>query len=189
MPIVQSCRWRPSDAAGIVARFGLEPQQPALEAEGSALVTSRVGPGGATAQTAHAINEKAGGCIFVSHNLERVTALYAIIPVTSQGLAALAWDSFSGVEPPLRYVAAPGDKLAAVYGWVFVGSTVRSMASVVGAAKALRDDYAQVPFYARAATEAGHRVLTQRLGYLPATASRTGLLCSPPLDIQLHVAA
>lgn len=114
----------------------------------------------------------------------------AIIPLRSQGLAALRADRFNGVQPDLELVARPGERVAAIYGWGIVGSGPRSRAAVLRSVDRLRRELTfEIPWYCRAATDDGARVILGRLGYAPAQGSASGLFLSPPLSAPLRRAA
>jgi hypothetical protein len=188
-PNAAACRWNPDEATRLLQGFGLEPKRGAARLDARALAVTRIGPDIAPAQMAQSLNEKTGGCIFYQRSVTRIIGLLGFIPLRPEGLVALEADDFDGVDPPLQFVAAPGDLLAAVYGWVFVGSTPRAAATVISGMIAIRESLPLIPFYGRCATEEGRRVVTGRMGYVPVPGSRSGLVLNTPVNKELEVAA
>jgi hypothetical protein len=114
----------------------------------------------------------------------------AVIPLRPQGLAALMDDRFDGVRPDLALVARPGEQVAAIYGWGIVGAGPRSRAAVLrGVDRLRRNLLPELPWYCRAATGDGARVILGRLGYAPVAGSASGLFVSQPLTTPLRRAA
>lgn len=150
------------------------------------MTARRIGPDIAPGDVIRSVAERCRCALFVHEAAGIVDGVLAIIPVSRAGLAALRADRFDGTAPPLDGVTRPGEPLAAIYGWGFVGVSLRATAAVVSAMHRLRiETYPSLPFFGRAATDAGRKVMEGRLGYRLAPGSTTGLYQNlpPSLDI------
>jgi hypothetical protein len=113
----------------------------------------------------------------------KVTGVLGALPLRASGLLALATDRFDPVNPDPDQIAPAGEDPLAVYGWGFAATTRRASAAVLNGANLFRTTvFPTIPGFARAATDAGRRVLMGRLGYVPFPRSTTGLLWTPPLQ-------
>ena len=112
----------------------------------------------------------------------KVTGVVCYLMLRPAGLLAIATDKFNGVNPDLDMIAGTGEVPLAGYGWALAAKSRKAAAAVlVGLEKVRSELYPNIPFFARAATNDGRRVLCGRLRYLPFPRSNTGLLWSPPL--------
>ena len=164
----------PAEIRKALLRDGLRPMTaedlPAIGAMADALI----GPGIAPGEVIDAVAERSQCSLFVHDRAGVLGGALAIIPVNPVGLAALEADRFDGTNPPIDGVARPGEPLAGIYGWGFVGVSLRATAAVVSGMHRLRvETYPRLPFFGRAATDAGRKVMEGRLGYglQPGTAS------------------
>jgi len=177
----------PKAISSCVARDGLSPFGGADMRVAGELARSGVGGALAGGEVFAAVQAACGCAAFAYRREGRLTGALAVIPLAASGAAALAADAFDGVAPDRDHVARAGERLAAVYGWGIVGAERRARAAVLAAVHRLRVElYPMLPFYCRAATAAGERVILGRLGYRPMAGSRSGLHVSPPLggDVQ-----
>jgi hypothetical protein len=150
--------------------------------EARALAARLISPGVASACTLEAVHRHAGGAaVFVFREPDLLTGVVAFAPLTRAGLEALLAERFDAVAPDLSHIAAPGEPVAAGYGWGMAGVTAPARKAVVAAAIAL---YEQVlpdaPWFTRAATADGRRVVLGKFGYEPLRASASGLLVRWP---------
>ncbi len=112
-----------------------------------------------------------------------VTGVMGVLPLRASGLLALATDRFDPVNPDPDQIAPAGEEPLAFYGWGFAATTRRASAVVINGANLFRTTvFPTIPGFARAATDAGRRVLMGRLGYSPFPRSTTGLLWTPPIQ-------
>lgn len=112
----------------------------------------------------------------------RMSGIVSIIPVCAEGLARLERGDFDGINPDPALACAPEDQVAAFYGWGMAGLTWRGRISVVHAALALQQEvFGHVPFFSRAATSEGEKVLLNRMGARPHSAPG-GLVWAPALS-------
>ncbi len=150
-------------------------------AEGHAAAARLIGPGITSRAALERVQARSGCAIFAmrTRDGEFVGAL-SVIPLSAAALPILATGDFDGLEPPDQMVARPDEPAVAFYGWGLAGLTARARAAVIiGAVKMQREVYADLPFYARAATSEGERVLHDRLDARP-LAGPGGLVSAPP---------
>ncbi len=108
-----------------------------------------------------------------------ITGMLAIAGLTDKGHEALLTGSFNPLAPSARHYAGPGNQVSAVYALGIAARSHEAARATVTAVMHLRETVmAELPFFARAATDAGRRVLIDRL-HCSETAG--GLLWSPPL--------
>jgi len=113
--------------------------------------------------------EEAGGAL---------TGMLAIARLTDKGHEALLTGCFNPLAPSARHYAGPGDPVAAVYALGIAARSREAARATVTACTRLRETVmAELPFFARPATAAGRRVLTERLH---CSETVGGLLWSPP---------
>ena len=173
-----------------VARDGLTPMNGAVLPAAGELAGAAVGPSIVRRADFLAVDAISGCTAFAHMGREGFAGALAVIPLRNNGLEALRADRFNGVQPDLDLVARPGEAAAAIYGWGIVGSGPRSRAAVLRAVDRLRRELTfQVPWYCRAATDDGARVILGRLGYAPVPGSASGLFVSEPLSLPLRRAA
>lgn len=97
-----------------------------------------------------------------------VTGLVISVPLTQAGLDAVQDNEFVAKTPDDAHVAAAGQPCAGVYIGIYAGETKDARKAVMSGAGVIRMAvYAQVPCFARAATEDGARSM-ESLGWKPA---------------------
>ncbi|MEL6414748.1 MAG: hypothetical protein AAFQ15_07400 [Pseudomonadota bacterium] len=97
-----------------------------------------------------------------------VEGLVISVPLTEAGLDAVQDNEFVAKTPDDAHVAAVGQPCAAVYIGIYAGETKEARKAVMSGAGVIRMAiYAQVPCFARAATEDGARSM-ESLGWTPA---------------------
>lgn len=98
-----------------------------------------------------------------------IEGLVISVPLSPEGLNAVQDNVFVPQSlPDTNYVAASGTPCAAVYIGIYAGETKAARKAVMSGAGVIRMAvYAQVPCFARAATEDGARSM-QSLGWQPA---------------------
>ncbi len=151
-----------------------------LEA-GHRLAASLIGPGITPLGTLRSVQRRCGLAAFVRHDGEALVGVFVFLLLNARGRAAVLADDFDGLAPPLDHLAVPEDRPSAYYGWGFAATTPEARAAVVAGADVLRKGVlADLPFFCRAATEAGRRAVTLKLGYRDLPGSTSGLLWAPP---------
>ncbi|MEL6666099.1 MAG: hypothetical protein AAFQ24_08180 [Pseudomonadota bacterium] len=97
-----------------------------------------------------------------------VEGLVISVPLTEAGLDAVQDNEFVAKTPDDAHVAAVGQPCAAVYIGIYAGETKEARKAVMSGAGVIRMAiYAQVPCFARAATDDGARSM-ESLGWTPA---------------------
>ena len=147
--------------------------------EGHALAERLIGPAIASLDAMLRVQARTGCASFVMRAPDgRLIGALSVIPLSAMAIPNLARGDFDGLSPPDAMLAGPDDTARAFYGWGMAGLTPRSRAAVIaGAMKLQREVYGHLPFYARAATSEGERVLHGRMGARPHAG---GLVSAPP---------
>ena len=97
-----------------------------------------------------------------------VEGLVISVPLTEAGLDAVQDNEFVAKTPDDAHVAAAGQACAGVYIGIYAGETKEARKAVMSGAGVIRMAiYAQVPCFARAATDDGARSM-ESLGWTPA---------------------
>ncbi|MEO6341406.1 MAG: hypothetical protein ABIO39_15290 [Caulobacteraceae bacterium] len=136
----------------------------------------------ASVETIVAVSRHNPQCLLVYREDGRVTGVVSFLLLRPAGLLSIATDTFDGVAPDIDMLTSPEETPLAGYGWALAAKTRKAAAAVLAGLGRVRTDlYPGIPFFARAATNDGRRVLCGRLRYLPFPRSNTGLLWSPPI--------
>jgi hypothetical protein len=172
-------RHDPREFSDVVASFGLALAGPSDCEEGRAMAADLISPHVASAITFHRVQERTASAVFVWRESGQITGVLGMIPITASGLEAIVQHRFDQRNPPSEYLCAPGDPFFATYGWGIVGRTRKASAVVMQGAMALRDRYASIPFFTRAVTPSGAKVVRGRMGYSPYPGAPDDLLWNP----------
>lgn len=173
-----------------VAQDGLVPMNSTVLPAAGELAGASVGPAIVRRADFIAVDTITECTAFAYLDRGELVGALAIIPLRAQGLAALEADRFDGVRPDPDHLARPGEPAAAIYGWGIVGAGPRSRAAVLRGVDRLRRELLfDLPWYCRAATDDGARVILGRLGYAPVAGSTSGLFVSQPQTSPLRRAA
>jgi hypothetical protein len=157
--------------------------------EAQALAARLIGPDVVTLERMAAVQAWTGLSVFGFREEGELTGLFAFLLLNARGRAVLLSDALDGRDPDLGLLSRPGERPSAYYGWGFAGSTRPARRAVVTGAAVLRGVLPQLPFYCRAATEAGRRAVTEKLGYRDVPGSSSGLLGVPALADEYRRAA
>ena len=164
-----------------LARLGLRPAGSAALKAGRDLAVRLIGPRITSLARLQAVLRKSGTGAFAFHEAGELKGIFVFLLLNAAGRTALLADDFDGLAPDLGLLAGPSETPSAYYGWGFAGTSPAARTAVVMGADALRRDVMMdIPFFCRAATPAGRRAVTLKLGYRDFPGSRTGLLWSPP---------
>ncbi|MCR9270609.1 MAG: hypothetical protein ACX94B_07885 [Henriciella sp.] len=97
-----------------------------------------------------------------------IEGLVISVPLSPEGLDAVQENRFVAMSPDNAFVAAAGEPCAACYIGIYAGETKAARKAVMSGAGVIRMAvFAQVPCFARAATEDGARSM-ESLGWKPA---------------------
>lgn len=158
-------------------------------ARGRAIAAELISPDVASEDAFAAVHNRTGAGVFVYRQDGLAQGFLGVILLRASGLAKIEADTFNAVAPDIDDVCEAGEEPAAVYGWGFAATTARAAGAMVMGLMALRDRAGlDVPFFCRAATPAGAKVILGKMGYAPLESSVTGLLVRYP-DIDLEAAA
>jgi len=142
-----------------------------------------IGEGISSLETITAIYNRNPLCFLVYREDGKVTGVVAYLMLRPAGLLAIATDKFDGVTPDVQLIAGPDETPLAGYGWALAAKSRKAAAAVLNGLDKVRTElHPAIPFFARAATPDGRRVLCGRLRYLPFPRSNTGLLWSAPIQ-------
>ena len=96
-----------------------------------------------------------------------VDGIFFVLPLSPAGEQAVRDGSYNPAEPAAEHLAWHGRDVAGVYIGVYAGATKEARRAVMTAAAVLRVElFAQVPSFARGATEDGQRSMAS-LGFVP----------------------
>lgn len=152
----------------VLAERGFTPATDAEIEAGRAAAAALVGEAIASAETMRRVQARTGGACFVLKRDGAIIAALSAIPLTPAALPGLTQGLFDAISPQDTLIARPQDPVAAIYLWGGAGMTPRGRMQAVTGAIALREEaHPHMPFYARAATSDGERVLQTRLGARP----------------------
>lgn len=155
---------------------------------GRALAAQLISPAIALTQTLLRVQARCGAAIFVQRAEGNVTGVTTLLPLRPEGKRAIENHAFDTKLPPDELLCAPGDPLAAVYPWGFAATTRRASAAVVSMVIRLREYWPEVPFFTRAVTASGARVVRGRMRYSPYPGAPDDLLWNPVPLLQERVA-
>jgi hypothetical protein len=148
-----------------------------------AMMAKLMGDWIANLDTIGAVYRRNPASMIVYRENGQCTGILSYLVLRPAGLLSIATDKFNGVNPDLDFIAGPDEAPLAGYGWALAATTRKAAAAVlVGLDKVRRDLHPNIPFFARAATADGKRVLCGRLRYIPFPRSETGMLWSAPLQ-------
>ena len=112
-----------------------------------------------------------------------MTGVLAFVLLNVSGLRAVLTGSFNALAPAAEHVAGPGNPACAFYGWGVAATTKLSARRVIDGAKAvMAGACGHLPKFARPTTEAGHRLMRERLGFEDLPGSFDGLVWQPPME-------
>lgn len=170
--------------------FGVFPARSDEFTRGRAIAADLISPDVASEEAFAAVHNRNGAGVFVYRQDGLAQGFLGVILLRASGLARIEADDFNAVEPDLDDVCCAGEEPAAVYGWGFAATTARAAGAMVMGLMALRDRAGlNVPFFCRAATPAGAKVILGKMGYAPLAGSATGLLVRYPETDSLEAAA
>jgi hypothetical protein len=141
-----------------------------------ALAAGLISPHVAGEAALHALHSRTGYGFYVLREEGWITGLIALVLLNEAGLAAVRSETFNALDPSLEHAVARNEEPAAVYGWGIAGATREAAKVIVEGSWAVLAALPEQPFFVRAATEAGRRLLTEKMSFVPYPGSTTGLL-------------
>lgn len=180
--------FQPRGVVGLLAPLDLHLASPEECELGRRLAAELISPAIALTETLLRVQERCGAAVFVQRVANDVTGVTTLLPLRPEGLQAIKAHAFDTRLPPNELLCAPGDPLAATYLWGFAATTKRASAAVVHMTIRLREHWSEIPFFTRAVTRAGSKVVRGRMGYRPYPNAPDDLLWNPVSSLQERAA-
>ncbi|HEX6860823.1 MAG TPA: hypothetical protein VF138_11570 [Caulobacteraceae bacterium] len=146
------------------------------------LAARLISPHVASEESLRAIHQRTGHGVYVTRAEGQVTGFLAFVFVNGSGFGAICTDAFDPLQPQLEYVVERGVEPAAVYCWGIAADRPRAAAALVQGSWAARGALPATPYFVRAATDNGRRLLTRNMAFEPYPGTRTGLLWWPVFE-------
>lgn len=140
------------------------------------LAAGLISPAVASEEALHALYRRTGYGFYVAREEGWITALIALVLLNEAGLSAIRHEAFDSLSPALEHVVGADEEPVAVYGWGIAAATREAARIVVEGGWAVLAALPDQPFFVRAATDAGRRLLTEKMSFVPYPGSTTGLL-------------
>jgi hypothetical protein len=172
-------RHDPREFMDVLAAIDLHPALPHECHVARAIAAELIGPQVAPPETFEGAHAHTGCSVFVSRHDGEVTGVLGLLPLVPAGLHAVETHTFKSRNPPLELLCAPGDPFPGLYGWGFAARGRKASALVVMGAIKIREHLSDIPFFTRAATPAGVKVICGRMGYAPFPGAPDDLLWNP----------
>jgi hypothetical protein len=150
-------------------------------AEAQEFAARLIGGKVASSATLTRVQTRTGICVFVYREGGVMTAMVAYVLFSERGLRALFADRFNAYEPASSHLTRQGEEPAGVYGWGVAATNHPAARQVVAGYELMRQKAApHLPFFGRPVTEAGRRLMFERLHYKPVPGSTTGVVWLEP---------
>jgi hypothetical protein len=141
-----------------------------------ALAAGTISPDVAGEAALQALYRRTGYGFYVAREGGAISALIALVLLNDAGFAAIRRETFNSLNPSLDHAARADEEPVAVYGWGIAAANREAARTVVDGGWAVLEALPTQPFFARAATDAGRRLLTEKMRFVPYPGSATGLL-------------
>jgi len=166
-----------------LAGFALRPARADETPAARGLAARLIGEGIVSARDLERVHRASGGAsLFLAHEEGALTGVLAFVLLGRAGLQAVRDGSFDALAPADAHLARPGQPASAFYGWGVAATTKASARRLIDGSRAIMDGVlGHLPKFARPTTEAGHRLMRERLGFVDLPASR-GLVWQPPVQ-------
>jgi hypothetical protein len=170
----------PREVIDLLAGIDLQPADASDCEIGRAMAAELISPQVAPASTLQRVQARTGGsAVFIQRRGVEIIGVTTMLPLNAAGRLAVEQHRFLPKEPLDEQLCAEGEPLAAMYAWGFAAKTRNAAANVIRMTMLLRDRYAQIPFFTRAVTPAGAKVVRGRMGYSPYPGAPDDLLWNP----------
>jgi len=167
-----------------LAAFDVRPAAPGEVAAARDLAAKLIGAGIATTGELDRVQTLTGGAaLFVTEEAGALCGVLAFVLLSAGGVRAVRQGSFDACAPAAAHLARPGEAIHGFYGWGVAATTKLSARRVVEGARAvMAGAVGPLPKFARPTTEAGHRLMRERLGFVDLPGSDSGLVWQPPAE-------
>ena len=164
--------------------FGVAPAEGAEIAAARAFAAQLIGEGIVAAADLERVHRLTGeSALFIAREDGEMTGVLAFVLLNVSGLRAVLTGAFNALAPAAEHVAGPGNPACAFYGWGVAATTKPSARRVIDGARAvMAGACGHLPKFARPTTEAGHRLMRERLGFEDLPGSFDGLVWQPPME-------
>jgi hypothetical protein len=161
----------------VLTPFALSPARPDEVAEGREFASRLIHPNIVSAEMLGRVYARSDAGLYLTREQGDLTGVLAFILLSPMGLAAIEADRFDALNVDLTHVARSGEPPAGVYVWGLAAVTPRGARRVVAATRAVNlRAIPDRPWFGRAATPDGRRLLLDRLKCRPLPHSHTGLV-------------
>lgn len=133
------------------------------------------------------VHRRTGYGFYVAREAGVLSAVMALVLLNAAGLAAVRAETFDPLLPDPAHAVLPHEAPQGVYGWGVAAATRASAAVLVASCWAVLDVIPR-PFFVRAATGAGRRMLTEKMSFVAYPGSTTGLMWWDAADRQRRAA-
>jgi hypothetical protein len=167
-----------------LAPFQVRPAGPYEVAPARSLAAELIGDGIVTADDLDRVQRLTGGSsLFVTEEDGALRGILAFVLLNAAGLRAVHEGSFDARAPDGLHLAGPGDNACAFYGWGVAATTKVSARRLIdGARTVMQGAFGPLPKFARPTTEAGRRLMYERLGFVDLPGSGDGLVWQAPVE-------
>lgn len=167
-----------------LAPFDVRPAAPEEVPAARAFAAQLIGEGIVTAEDLDRVHRLSGGAaLYITEEAGQLTGVLAFVLLNAAGLQAVREGGFDALSPAEGHVAGPREAACAFYGWGVAATTKPSARRVIDGAKAIMAGaVGHLPKFARPTTEAGHRLMRERLGFVDLPGCDSGLVWQPALE-------
>lgn len=167
-----------------LAPYEVRPAGPYEVASARNLCAELIGDGIVSADDLDRVQRQtAGASVFITEEDGMLCGVLAFVLLNLDGYRAVTSGAFDAVAPAPEHLAGPGQQAYAFYGWGVAATTKTSARRVIDAARAVMGGtFGPLPKFARPTTEAGHRLMRERLSFVDLPSSDDGLVWQAPLE-------
>ena len=164
--------------------FDVQPADGADVAAARQFAAQLIGEGIVKSDDLERVHRLTGGsALFVTREAGELTGVLAFVLLNVSGLRAVLTGAFDALSPAAEHVAGPGQPACAFYGWGVAATTKPSARRLIDGARAIMGGACgHLPKFARPTTEAGHRLMRERLGFEDLPGSFDGLVWQAPME-------
>jgi hypothetical protein len=140
-----------------------------------------IGPRIVSSTALKRVHEQTRAGLFLAREEGRLTGVLAFVLLSRAGLEAVWAEAFDACDPASAHMIQAGQEPVALYGWGVAAATKASAVRLIeGANRMGAGAVAGLPYFARPTTEAGHRLMRERMGFVDCPGSTSGLVWLAP---------
>ena len=168
--------------------FDLRPADGNATVRAQDLAARLIGPEIVSAEALRRVQDQAEAALFVTYEGDELTGVLAFVLLSRAGLEAVLRGDFDAQSPAQTHVATPAEIVCGFYGWGVAATTKPTARRLVEAARTMgRGSVAHIPYFARPTTEAGHRLMRERMNFVDLPGS-DGIVWAPPSNMRAAAA-